>query len=82
MRQCTVYVPAVAATGQQQERLSSHLACLRWCGFIGTRRQGKYISYRVTDPRVRDLIHLAHQLHADNADEVASCLCLTTELAI
>jgi ArsR family transcriptional regulator, cadmium/lead-responsive transcriptional repressor len=64
----------VAALGIPQGRVSAHLACLRWCGFIGTRREGKYVYYRVTDARVRDLMRLAHQLLADNAGEIASCL--------
>jgi DNA-binding transcriptional ArsR family regulator len=72
----------VAALGMQQGRVSSHLACLRWCGFIGTRRDGKYIYYRVTDPRIRDLIALAHQLLAENAGEIASCFRLTAEQAL
>lgn len=63
----------VDALGVQQGRVSSHLSCLKWCGFIGTRREGKYVYYRVTDPRVRDLIDVAHRLLADNAGEIASC---------
>lgn len=69
----------VDALGMQQGRVSSHLACLRWCGFIGTRREGKYVYYRVTDARMRDLMRLAHQLLADNAGEIASCLRLGPE---
>jgi DNA-binding transcriptional ArsR family regulator len=72
----------VEALGMQQGRVSSHLACLRWCGFIGTRRAGKYIYYRITDPRVRDLMQSAHQLLADNAGEIASCFRLSTEHAL
>lgn len=72
----------VATLGLQQGRVSSHLACLRWCGFIGTRREGKYIYYRVTDPRVRDIMRLAQQLLADNAGEIASCLRLDAEHAL
>ncbi|MGH2598291.1 MAG: ArsR/SmtB family transcription factor [Dehalococcoidia bacterium] len=69
----------VAALEVPQGRVSSHLACLRWCGFIGSRRDGKYVYYRVTDERVRDLMRLAHQLLADNAGEIASCFQLETE---
>jgi DNA-binding transcriptional ArsR family regulator len=72
----------VAALGIQQGRVSSHLTCLKWCGIIGTRREGKYIYYRVTDPRVRDLLQLAHQLLADHAGEIASCFRLDTEQAL
>ena len=71
----------VEALGLQQGRVSSHLACLKWCGFVATRREGKFIYYRVTDPRVRDLMDLARGLLADNAGEVASCLRLDEESA-
>jgi DNA-binding transcriptional ArsR family regulator len=72
----------VEALGMQQGRVSSHLACLRWCGFIGTRREGKFVYYRVTDDRVRELMRLAQQMLADNAGEVASCLRLSGEHAL
>lgn len=72
----------VEALGVQQGRVSSHLACLRWCGFIGTRRDGKYIYYRVTDPRVREVMQLAHQLLAEHAGEVVACLRLDGEQAV
>jgi DNA-binding transcriptional ArsR family regulator len=71
----------VAALGVQQGRVSSHLACLKWCGFVATRREGKFIYYRITDPRVHDLLELARGLLADNAGEVASCLRLDAESA-
>ena len=64
----------VERLGIQQGRVSSHLACLRWCGFIATRRQGKYVYYSITDGRVRELVRLAQGLLADHAGEVASCL--------
>jgi DNA-binding transcriptional ArsR family regulator len=71
----------VALLGVQQGRVSSHLACLKWCGFIQTRREGKYIYYRIIDSRVRELIHLAQGLLADHAGEIASCLRLGGELS-
>ena len=69
----------VDTLGMQQGRVSSHLACLKWCGFIGTRRDGRFIYYRVMDQRVRELITLTHRLLADNAGEIASCLRLAGE---
>lgn len=72
----------VESLGMQQGRVSSHLACLRWCGFLGTRRAGKYVYYRITDPRVRDLMRLAHELLADNAGEVVACFRLGVEQAL
>ncbi len=69
----------VQRLGVPQARVSSHLGCLRWCGYIGTRREGKFIYYRITDHRVSDLIDLARTVMADNAEAVASCLRLDEE---
>jgi DNA-binding transcriptional ArsR family regulator len=59
--------------GQSQPRVSNHLACLRWCGFVETRRDHRTIYYRLADQRVAALLELAHGLLADNADHVAAC---------
>lgn len=69
----------VQRLGVPQARVSSHLACLRWCGYIGTRREGKYVYYRITDPRVSQLMHLARTIMAEHAEAIASCLRLNEE---
>jgi DNA-binding transcriptional ArsR family regulator len=56
-----------------QPKVSSHLACLRWCGFVDSRREHRTVYYRVTDERVLDILRLARALLADNADHVAAC---------
>ncbi|GAC1321708.1 MAG: metalloregulator ArsR/SmtB family transcription factor [Thermoleophilaceae bacterium] len=63
----------VAALGEPQPKISNHLACLRWCGFVETRREHRTIHYRVTDTRVLDLLEIARALLADNEEHVASC---------
>ena len=63
----------VTALGQSQGRVSNHLACLRWCGYVESRREGKFVYYRVADPRVRDLLDLARTIIADNAAAILSC---------
>ncbi len=37
----------VSAVGQPQPRVSTHLACLRHCGFVDTERRGKEVVYRL-----------------------------------
>jgi ArsR family transcriptional regulator, cadmium/lead-responsive transcriptional repressor len=59
--------------GQPQPKVSNHLACLRWCGFVTTRRQHRVIYYRLADQRVAAMLELADGLLADNADHVAAC---------
>ncbi len=63
----------VATLGQSQGRISNHLACLRWCGYVDSRREGKFVYYRVSDPRVRQLLELARSVIADNAAAILSC---------
>lgn len=63
----------VARLGQSQSKVSNHLACLRWCGFVATRREHPTVFYRVADPRVEQLLDLARGLLADNAEHVAAC---------
>ncbi|WP_231500198.1 ArsR/SmtB family transcription factor [Saccharothrix sp. NRRL B-16314] len=59
--------------GLVQGRVSTHLACLADCGYVEVRRQGRFSYYRVADPRVVDLVHLARALAADNAAVLAAC---------
>lgn len=56
-----------------QPKVSNHLACLRWCGFIEARREGRTVYNRIADPRVEAMLELAHSLLADNAEHVAAC---------
>jgi DNA-binding transcriptional ArsR family regulator len=56
-----------------QPKVSHHLACLRWCGFVVTRREHRTIYYRVADGRVSELLGLGRALLADNAEHVAAC---------
>jgi len=64
-----------------QGRVSNHLACLRWCGFVATRRDGKYVYYRIADPRVRDIVRLADSIIGDHAAAIASCTRVAEETA-
>jgi len=63
----------VERLGQSQPKVSNHLACLRWCGFVQTRRVHPGVYYRVADGRVSQLLALGRALLADNAEHVAAC---------
>jgi DNA-binding transcriptional ArsR family regulator len=56
-----------------QPQVSNHLACLRWCGFVEARRDGRTIYNRIADERVEAMLELAESLLADNAEHVAAC---------
>jgi DNA-binding transcriptional ArsR family regulator len=59
--------------GAPQPKVSSHLACLRWCGFVESRREFRTVYYRVADERVLSMLRLARSLLEDNAEHVAAC---------
>ena len=63
----------VERLGQPQPKVSNHLACLRWCGFIAARREHRTVYNRIADRRVVKMLDLAHALLADNAEHVAAC---------
>ena len=56
-----------------QPKVSNHLACLRWCGFVASRREHRVVHYRLADERVVRAIDLARGLLADSADRIAAC---------
>jgi DNA-binding transcriptional ArsR family regulator len=56
-----------------QPNVSNHLACLRWCGFVATRREHRTVYNRIADPRVMGLVELARELLEGNAEHVALC---------
>jgi DNA-binding transcriptional ArsR family regulator len=63
----------VARLELPQPSVSNHLACLRWCGFVATRREHRTIYNRIADRKVSRVIALARQLLARNAEHVAAC---------
>lgn len=63
----------VEAIGSPQGRISTHLGCLRWCGYVTTRRDGRRVYYRLADDRVRALLRIAQELMADHAQELLAC---------
>ena len=69
----------VDLTGTLQGRLSSHLACLRWCGFVATRREGRLVYYRIADDRVLGLLASADEFIAEHGDSVDMCRVIDKE---
>ena len=63
----------VERLGIPQPSVSNHLACLRWCGFVVTRREHRSVYNRIADPRVVSLVELTRELLEGNEEHVASC---------
>jgi DNA-binding transcriptional ArsR family regulator len=63
----------VEALSAPQGRVSTHLGCLRWCGFVTARREGRQMLYTIADTRVYELLTLASTMMHDYAAGIASC---------
>src|SRR5256714_15065968 len=61
----------VAALEQPQPKVSNHLACLRWCGFVVAERRGKRVFYRLADERVAQIVDITKGLLAASDDHAA-----------
>lgn len=61
----------VSAVAQPQPKVSNHLSCLRWCGFVVAERRGKRVFYRLSDERVADVIRITRALLLDNETHMA-----------
>lgn len=63
----------VRRLGATQARVSEHMNCLLWCGFVESTIEGRRTCYRVCDPNVRDLIANARQFLESNEAQISSC---------
>jgi ArsR family transcriptional regulator, cadmium/lead-responsive transcriptional repressor len=63
----------VSELGAPQPRVSDHLRCLAWCGYVQVRREGRNAYYPLSDERVLEVLKLGEALLRDNLDRVESC---------
>src|SRR5713101_4642278 len=63
----------VSAVDQPQPRVSTHLACLRHCGFVTTERRGKEVIYRLALDGLLGIVDRAADAMAPIAERLASC---------
>ena len=63
----------VEAIGAPQPRVSDHLRCLAWCGYVRARREGSNAFYSIADGRVLGVLELGGGILADNLEHVEAC---------
>lgn len=63
----------VDALEAPQPRVSDHLRCLAWCGYVCVRRDGRRAYYSICDERVLEMIQLGESLLSDNQKHLGSC---------
>ena len=56
-----------------QPRVSDHLRCLAWCGYVKARREGRNAYYSVADERVLEMLRLGEAMLRDSIEHVESC---------
>ncbi len=63
----------VEAIGEPQPRVSTHLACLRHCGFVETERRGREVIYRLALTGLERLLAQAAEVSEPQCERLASC---------
>src|SRR5215218_3050857 len=63
----------VKELGAPQPRVSDHLRCLSWCGYVEVRREGRNAYYSVADERVLEVLKLGDPLLRDTPGHVEAC---------
>ncbi|MEI6796693.1 MAG: metalloregulator ArsR/SmtB family transcription factor [Methanomassiliicoccales archaeon] len=67
-------VGAIAAmTGQSQSNVSNHLSCLKECGLVVAKRDGKTICYSIANQLVLDLLQDSDLVLGEIRGSICSC---------
>lgn len=69
----------VQKTGIPQAQVSNALGCLRWCGFVRSRQDGRYVYYAIANDIVHEILRLADVMVAEHATQLYSCVVLSDE---
>jgi ArsR family transcriptional regulator, cadmium/lead-responsive transcriptional repressor len=64
----------IEATGLTQSNVSGHLSCLKDCGLVASRQEGRFVYYRLADPEVSLMLSGAEMLLSRLADRIAACV--------
>lgn len=63
----------VSELGAPQPRVSDHLRCLAWCGYVKVRREGRNAYYSLADDRVLEMLCLGEAMLRDNLEHLEAC---------
>lgn len=66
-------VDLVEALGCSQSNVSGHLACLKECGLVTDRPEGRAVHYRLATPTIVDLLGQTEALLAEVGHTVSLC---------
>jgi len=68
----------IDAVGLSQGRVSQHLTCLVWCGYLESERQGRTTEYRIANSRVAALLDLGTGFLDSTSADIGSCRIVTS----
>lgn len=51
-----------------QPRVSDHLRCLAWCGYVKARREGRNAYYSIADERVLEMLEIGQRIMRVNLE--------------
>lgn len=71
----------VRYVGRHQPSVSSHLTCLRFCGFVEARRQGRNVRYEIIDRDVRRIMEMGEGYLDANEERILACRVIAAEQA-
>jgi DNA-binding transcriptional ArsR family regulator len=63
----------VGRLGSSQPNVSGHLACLRECGLVADRPEGRAVWYRLATPEVLEVLRAAEGLLAQVGSQIELC---------
>ncbi|MEC2160172.1 ArsR/SmtB family transcription factor [Virgibacillus halodenitrificans] len=63
----------IQTVNASQSNISQHLACLKGCGMVVGRQEGKYIYYSLRNQKVRDLLTMFDEVLEEVEEDVACC---------
>lgn len=67
----------VEKTKLTQSNVSNHLLCLKGCGLVSSRREGKFVYYSLSDDKLLNLLSLASEIVNDVALGIDDCKTMT-----
>ncbi len=63
----------VGGTGLSQPNVSAHLSCLRDCGLVVSRQEGRSVYYSLADERLEEIFMLAEDILTRIVDRIYDC---------
>lgn len=63
----------VAEVEVTQGRVSQHLSCLVWCGFVESSKRGRSVEYTIANSRVASLLDVATGFLDTTDGDIGSC---------